>query len=71
MILTQDALKKINTVSIRISLASELKCGEQTIINHIKNNKEDGLLTKAKALQVIKRETGLTENEILTESVPA
>lgn len=67
MVLTQTALDIINTVSTRIAIAAELGCGEQTIINNIKWNKNDGPLTKASALKVIREKTGLADSDILTE----
>lgn len=68
MFLTQLALDKLNTVTNRVALAAELGCGEQTIINNIKWNKDDGLLTKKTALLKIEELTGMSESEILTEA---
>lgn len=67
MVLTQTVLEKINTVSTRIKIAGAMGVGEQTIINNIKWNKDDGPLTKATALKIISQETGLSIDQILTE----
>lgn len=68
MILTKAAIEKINTKT-RLSLALAMGFTEQWIIKLIDANKENGPLTTAKALQVIKKETGLTDSEILEEEV--
>lgn len=43
----------------------------KSFYRHINENKDNGELTKAKALQVIGEETGLDQSEILEESVAA
>lgn len=65
MILTKRALTAINKVSIRIKLADTLKCTEQWIIRLIDANKNNGPLTTYSALQVIKSETNLSDDQIL------
>jgi hypothetical protein len=67
MILTRKAIEKINVTRIRLSLALALGFTEQWIIKLLDANKENGPLTTAKALQVIREETGLTDSEILEE----
>lgn len=42
-----------------------LNCGYTTARDYIRNNKDD--LTKAAAMKVIRKETGLTDEEILEE----
>lgn len=63
MRLTKKALKLINTQRIRLLLALELKCSEMTIRRYIESNHEN--LTKAASLKVIRKETGLSDKEIL------
>ena len=63
MRLTETALEKINKPHVRVRLAVALNVSEQTISKYIKNN--DDNLTKAAAVAVIKRQTGLTEDDIL------
>lgn len=65
MKLTQLAITAINNPKIRIELARTLGCTELTIIRYLKNN--DDNLTKAAAMKVIKKLTGLSEKNILTE----
>lgn len=67
MILTKAAIEKINITKTRLSLALAMGFTEQWIIRLIDANKENGPLTTAKALQVIKQETGLTDDQILEE----
>lgn len=66
MRLTDKAKQRINK-SIRSKLALALDCTEFTIIRYVNDNSDN--LTKAAALKVIKKETGLKESEILTENV--
>jgi len=63
MKLTESALKEINTVPIRTRLAVALGVSEQTIIKYIGRN--DDNLTKTAAIACIKRNTGMTDDEIL------
>lgn len=67
MRLSPIAIAKISSTDIRLKLALSLHVTEKSIIEYIKNNKNNGSLTKASALIVIKEETGLTEEEILNE----
>jgi len=72
MKLTPIALEKINTLPIRMKIALALGKSESSVRRYIIDN--DDSLTKAAALEVIKTETGLTDEEILeslTETTPA
>jgi hypothetical protein len=69
MKLTQNALQMINASRTRLKLALALGFSETWIRSLIEDNKENGPLTTAKALQVIAEETGLTQAEILEETV--
>lgn len=65
MTISSKALEQINVKEIRLKLALALGFTEQWVIKMIDTNKENGPLTTARALQVIKTETGLTDEEIL------
>lgn len=65
MILSGEALRLINNKRVRLHLAFALNCTEQTIIRYINTN--DDTLTKAAALEVIRKETGMSDSEILRE----
>lgn len=67
MILTEKALIAIDTMEIRMKIAIALKKSDDTIKRYIKSN--DDSLTKSASLNVIKRETGLTEDEILQHQI--
>lgn len=68
MKLTQKALSAIDRTDIRLQLAMALGFTEGWIIQLIDKNKENGPLTTAKALEVIKQNTKLRENhEILVD----
>jgi len=68
MKLTPIALEKINTLPTRMKIALALGKSESSVRRYIIDNDDD--LTKAAALEVIKSETGLLEEEIL-ETVTA
>lgn len=68
MSLTKKTLEAIDNVPTRMRIALALDCSEMTIKRYIKNNDDD--LTKAAALEVIRKETGFTDAEIL-EPQPA
>lgn len=53
--------------SLRLSVALGLGFGEVWTDRLIAANKDNGPLTTAKSLQVIKQETGLVDSEILEE----
>lgn len=63
--LSKKALRSINTPAIRIELARVLKCTERTIIRYIDGNDFDNDLTKLAAMEVIRKFTGLKDNDIL------
>jgi hypothetical protein len=65
MRLTNIAIEAIRQYSpgIKSKLALALNCSEGSINRYIREN--DDNLTKAAALQVIRKETGLSEDEIL------
>lgn len=65
MRLTKNALALINTSKARMLIAIALDCSEMSVRRYIDSN--DDNLTKAAALQVIREETGLTDQEILEE----
>lgn len=53
--------------AIRTSIALALNFTETWVGLCIKNNKDNGPLTTIKAIQVIKKETGLNQSDILEE----
>ena len=67
--LSKKALRAINRPNIRIDLAQVLNCTERTIIRYISTN--DDTLTKAAALEVIRKHTGLKDSEILVRLLKA
>lgn len=71
MKLSNIALERISERKILLALALSLDFTEQWMRRVIENNKENGPLTTARALQTIKEETGLTDAEILEEGEPA
>lgn len=73
MKLTKTALDSIvaNSPRAKSRLALALDCSEQSINKYIRDNSDN--LTKAAAMEVIREETGLTDEEILErtpQSVP-
>lgn len=68
MKLTTKALKAIEKdSSIANLIAAEFKCSEQTVKRWVEANDKDSDLTKVSALEIIKKKTGMTEEEILTQ----
>lgn len=67
MRLSQKALQLINTSKVRLRLAMQFDCTERWISQLIKENQQDGDLTKASALNIIREHTGLSDDEILEE----
>lgn len=65
MRITKNALAKISDPSIRMKIALALKVSDQTVCRYIKDNDDE--LTKAAALIVIRKETGLKDDQILEE----
>jgi hypothetical protein len=70
MRLTETAIAKINNQAMRLKIAQELPCSETWVRELIKSNKNNGPLTTAAVINLIKKETGLGDSEIL-EDVPA
>lgn len=64
MKLTKKAIKAITTKA-RNRLALELDCSAYTIGRWITDNENNSDLTKAKAVEIIAEETGLSAEEIL------
>lgn len=68
MQITNEAITAIACSNrIKNLLAAEFDCSEQTIKNWLKANADNGDLTKKKAVEIISSQTGLTEEQILTE----
>lgn len=65
MKLKKKALAAINTPKIRSTLALGLGHTEQWIIQLMKKNDSNGTLTTMAAIDIIKRETKLSEQDIL------
>jgi hypothetical protein len=68
MELSEKAITAINArsgLNCRNRLAYEMKASQQTIMRWISIN--DTMLTTATALQIIREETGLTDDEILVK----
>jgi len=67
-ILSEDAQKKIaDSAKIKGLLAAKLDKGGWTIWNTNRKNEANNILTTAAAIDVIKKETGLKQSEILTK----
>ena len=69
MILREHIYELIDTNKIRLQLALAMNVGETTIRNYLRVHSEQ--LTLAAALKVISRETGIPENELITEDITA
>lgn len=67
MKLKERVLKQINNPKERIQLAAALNCTEQSIIKLIWKNRDNGKLTTATAMKVIREVTGLKDKDILEE----
>lgn len=65
MILTQKAIKAIDKPRVRLKLALALDFTEQWIIKLLDQNKENNPLTTYTALEIIRKETGLKDSQIL------
>jgi hypothetical protein len=70
MKLSTIALQKINVLEIRLKLALLFMVTERRVSQHIDANRPFGPLTSAGALDLIRKETGLSDSEIL-EKEPA
>lgn len=69
MQLSKKAIKKIDNVQGRIHLAYSLGRSEQWIKKLIVANKVNGPLTTFTALEVIRYETGLVDEQILVDEL--
>lgn len=70
MKLSQKALDLIKQDHIqRLDVAKALQVSDQTLMRYIKDNNDE--LTKAAALVVIRRITGLPDSEILEDGIAA
>lgn len=68
MKLTDQAITALTEKSrIRNLIAAEFGCLEITVSRWVGKNDPNGDLTKRKAIEIISRETGMTEEEILTQ----
>lgn len=68
MKLKQTILQRLlESRPFRLKLAVDLNFSEVWVDRLITANKDNGPLTTAKAIQVIKQETGLADSEILEE----
>lgn len=67
MKLTDKALGAINNRSVILSLALGLNFTELWINKLIEANKDNGPLTTVRAISIIKKETGLKQDEILEQ----
>lgn len=65
MKLSAVAIEKINETPIRLKLALFLGVTERWVSQLIRDNAENGDLTKAGSIELIQSETGLTDVEIL------
>lgn len=65
MKLSNQAIAALSNRKILLGLALALDFSEQWMRRIISFNKENGPLTTAKALEVIRNETGLSDAEIL------
>jgi len=68
MKLTEQAKTATNKLQTRLKLALALKVSERWISKILETNPDDNLLTKAVAMKIIKKETGLRQSEILEAS---
>lgn len=66
MKLSKKALAAI-TPKTRLKLALGLDCTEQWMIQLLDKNKDNGPLTTATALQILRQETGLSDEQLLTK----
>lgn len=68
MRLTTKAISEIDQLHIRLKLALVFMVTERRVSQMISDNRENGQLTTAAAMKVIREETGLGDSEILEES---
>jgi hypothetical protein len=67
MKLSKAAIEQISDRKVLLQIALSLDFSEQWMRRVIENNKDNGPLTTAMALRVIREETGLTDEQILEE----
>ena len=67
MKLSKAAIEQISDRKVLLQIALSLDFSEQWMRRVIENNKDNGPLTTALALRVIREETGLTDEQILEE----
>jgi hypothetical protein len=65
MKLTNTALAHLSDRMLAMKIAVALHFSEQWIVKVIAKNKENGPLTTATALQILKNETGLSDDQLL------
>lgn len=68
MKLTKQAISRIDRAAI-LQLCLALDFSELWVTKLVEQNKDNGPLTTAKAVQVIQEKTGLSDSEVLEESV--
>lgn len=68
MKIKQDIVDKIDNPISRTRIAMDLKVGEQTVALQLRQNNDNGRLTKMDALSAISKEVGIPVNEILEEA---
>ena len=67
MKLTNKAIRAINS-NTRIKISLAMGCSFYTVDRWVRENADNGDLTKAVPLKIIKEETGLGSSEILEKS---
>jgi predicted transcriptional regulator len=65
MRLAEEILEQINKPALRIAIASELGCTENTIRNYIADNSDN--LTKARVLAIISRRLKIPVSELIPD----
>lgn len=68
MKITKKALDKMNTQTGRLRLALSLGFSETWVRGLLDKNKDNGPLTTAAALKVIREVTGFSDEQILTDA---
>lgn len=68
MKLTKIALKRIDNLETRLKLALLFMVTERRVSQMIKTNKSFGPLISPGALDIIKKDTGLTEDKIFEQA---
>lgn len=68
MKLSNKALEALQNRRVMLEIAMSLSFSEQWMRKVIEANKDNGPLTTAKSIQIITKETGLSQDEILQET---